>query len=85
MVDGTPLGMNPGDRMPFSLENAKPSAVIADCGMKTENTELLRVAAERGHRVQKGKEMLFEQAPLYMERFGWPGVTADEFRALGVL
>ena len=73
------------DPMPFSLDNAKPSAVIADCGMKTENTELLRVAAERGHRVQKGKEMLFEQAPLYMARFGWPGVTADEFRALGVL
>ena len=85
LVNGTPLGMNPGDRMPFSLERAKPSAVVADCGMKTENTELLRVAAERGHRVQKGKEMLFEQAPLYMERFGWPGVTADEFRALGVL
>ena len=85
LVNGTPLGMNPGDPMPFSLDNAKPSAVIADCGMKTENTELLRVAAERGHRVQKGKEMLFEQAPLYMERFGWPGVTADEFRALGVL
>ena len=85
LVNGTPLGMNPGDPMPFSLDNAKPSAVIADCGMKTENTELLRVAAERGHRVQKGKEMLFEQAPLYMARFGWPGVTADEFRALGVL
>jgi len=85
LVNGTPLGMNPGDPMPFLLDNAKPSAVIADCGMKTENTELLRVAAERGHRVQKGKEMLFEQAPLYMERFGWPGVTANEFRALGVL
>ena len=85
LVNGTPLGMNPGDMMPFSLDNAKPSAVIADCGMKTENTELLRLAMERGHRVQKGKEMLFEQAPLYMERFGWPGVTADEFRALGVL
>ena len=85
LVNGTPLGMNPGDPMPFSIAHAKPSAVIADCGMKTENTELLRVAAERGHRVQKGKEMLFEQAPLYMERFGWPGVTADEFRALGVL
>ena len=85
LVNGTPLGMNPGDPMPFSLDNAKPSAVIADCGMKTENTELLRVAAERGHRVQKGKEMLFEQAPLYMARFGWPGVMADEFRALGVL
>ena len=75
LINGTPLGMNPGDRMPFSLERAKPSAVVADCGMKTENTELLRFAAARGHRVQKGKEMLFEQAPLYMERFGWPGVT----------
>jgi shikimate dehydrogenase len=85
LVNGTPLGMNHGDPMPFSLESAKASAVIADCGMKTENTELLRVAAERGHRIQKGKEMLFEQAPLYMERFGWPGVTADDFRALGVL
>ena len=85
LVNGTPLGMNLGDPMPFSLNNAKPLAVIADCGMKTENTELLRVAAERGHRVQKGKEMLFEQAPLYMERFGWPDVTSDEFRTLGVL
>lgn len=85
LVNGTPLGMNPGDLMPFSLDNAKPSAVVADCGMRIENTELLRVAAEHGYRVQKGKEMLFEQAPLYLERFGWPGVTADEFRALGVL
>ena len=84
-ICGTPLGMTPGDLMPFSLDNAKPSAVITDCGMKTEITELLRVAAERGHRVQKGKEMLFEQAPLYMERFGWLSVTVDEFRALGVL
>ena len=85
LVNGTPLGMNPGDPMPFSLDNAKPSAVVADCGMKTEDTELLRIAATRGHRVQKGKEMLFEQAPLYMDRFGWPGSTADDFRALGVL
>ncbi len=85
LVNGTPLGMNPGDPMPFSLDSAKPTAVIADCGMKTENTELLRLAAARGYRVQKGKEMLFEQAPLYMERFGWPGVTADDFRSLGVL
>ena len=85
MVNGTPLGMQPGDRMPFSLERAKPTAVIADCGMKTEMTELLRVAQSRGHPIQRGKEMLFEQAPLYMDRFGWPGTTADEFRALEVL
>ncbi|TAG74357.1 MAG: shikimate dehydrogenase [Burkholderiales bacterium] len=85
LVNGTPLGMTPGDAMPFSVDAAKPSAIIADCGMKTEMTELLQAAAVRGLRIQKGKEMLFEQAPLYMERFGWPNTTADEFRALGVL
>lgn len=85
LVNGTPLGMNPGDAVPFDIAEAKQSAIIAECGMKTEMTALLQAARARGLRIQKGKEMLFEQAPLYMERFGWPGSTADEFRALGVL
>jgi shikimate dehydrogenase len=85
LVNGTPLGMNPGDAMPFSVEQVKPTAIIADCGMKTEMTELLRAAQARGLRTQKGKEMLFEQAPLYMDRFGWSGIAANEFRELGVL
>jgi shikimate dehydrogenase len=84
-INGTPMGMSSGDPMPFSIESAKPHAVIADCGMKTEMTQLLKSAELRGLRIQKGKEMLFEQAPLYMERFGWPNTTADQFRALGVL
>jgi shikimate dehydrogenase len=85
LVNGTPLGMNPGDAVPFDVEAARQTAIIAECGMKTEMTALLQAAKARGLRIQKGKEMLFEQAPLYMERFGWPGSTADEFRALGVL
>jgi shikimate dehydrogenase len=85
LVNGTPMGMSPGDPMPFAIEGVKASAVIADCGMKTEMTELLKLAQSRGLRIQKGKEMLFEQAPLYMQRFGWPNTTADQFRALGVL
>jgi shikimate dehydrogenase len=85
LVNGTPLGMLPGDAMPFPVDAAKSTAIVADCGMKTEVTTLLAAASARGLRTQKGKEMLFEQAPLYMERFGWPNTTADEFRALGVL
>jgi shikimate dehydrogenase len=77
--------MSPDDTLPFSIDDAKSAAVVADCGMKTEVTRLLEAAAARGLRTQRGKEMLFEQAPLYMERFGWPNTTADEFRALGVL
>lgn len=85
LVNGTPMGMSPSDPMPFSIEHVKSSAVVADCGMKTELTALLARAQARGLRIQKGKEMLFEQAPLYMERFGWPNTTADQFRSLGVL
>lgn len=85
LVNGTPLGMNAGDAVPFDVALAKDTAIIAECGMKTEMSALLRVAQARGLRIQKGKEMLFEQAPLYMDRFGWPGATADDFRALGVL
>jgi shikimate dehydrogenase len=85
LVNGTPLGMSPSDPLPFAVERAKASAIVADCGMKTEVTQLLAAASARGLRTQRGKEMLFEQAPLYMERFGWPNTTADEFRALGVL
>jgi shikimate dehydrogenase len=85
LVNGTTLGMSRDDPLPFHIDRAKRTAIIADCGMKIEMTELLKTAKARGLRIQKGKEMLFEQAPLYMDRFGWPNTTADEFRALGAL
>jgi shikimate dehydrogenase len=85
LVNGTTLGMSVTDPLPFRVEHAKSHAIVADCGMKIEMTELLKSAQARGLRIQKGKEMLFEQAPLYMDRFGWLNTTSDEFRALGVL
>lgn len=85
VVNSTPLGMNPEDPIPISLEGVDPHCIVADCGMKTEMSPLLLNAQQRGCRIQKGKEMLIEQAPLYLDLFGWPGVTSDNFRALGVL
>lgn len=85
VVNATPLGMNPDDPMPIKLDGIAPGTVVADCGMKTENTRLLMRAQELGCRIQKGKEMLIEQAPLYLELFGWPGVQSDAFRELEAL
>jgi shikimate dehydrogenase len=85
LVNSTTLGMSPNDPLPFSVERAKASAIVADCGMKIEMTKLLQVAQSRGLRVQKGRDMMIEQSPLYMDRFGWHGTTAEQFRALGVL
>ena len=85
VVNCTPLGMHVDDPVPIDLRGVSPDCIVADCGMKIEMSRLLQDAQARGCRIQKGKEMLIEQAPLYLERFGWPGVNADDFRALEAL
>jgi shikimate dehydrogenase len=85
VVNSTPLGMNPGDPMPIFMDEIAKTCIVADCGMKIELTPLLQEALKRGCRIQKGKEMLLEQAPLYLSLFGWPGATSDDFRALEAL
>lgn len=85
VVNCTPLGMHDGDRLPVALDGVGRDCIVADCGMKIEMSQLLRQAQERGCRIQTGKEMLIEQAPLYLELFGWPGVSASDFRALEAL
>ena len=75
----------PGDAVPFDVALAKDTAIVAERGRKTEMSELLLGAQARGPRIKKGKEMLFDLAPFYMERSGWPGSTAEQFRPLGVL
>lgn len=82
VVNSTPLGMAEDDPLPFDLNGIKPSCIVADCGMKIEMTRLLVEAQRLGCRIQKGREMMIEQAPLYLELFGWPGVSSDAFRAL---
>jgi shikimate dehydrogenase len=85
VVNSTPLGMNPDDPIPIDLSRVSPSCIVADCGMKIEMTKLLVEAQAKGCRIQKGKEMMIEQSPLYLELFGFPGVSSDAFRELGVL
>ncbi|MES2535416.1 MAG: ThiF family adenylyltransferase [Pseudomonadota bacterium] len=85
VVNSTPLGMSADDPMPIDLDEVSPACIVADCGMKTEMTRLLAEGARRGCRIQRGKEMLIEQAPLYLELFGWPGVSSDDFRVLEAL
>ncbi|MEO6920668.1 MAG: ThiF family adenylyltransferase [Collimonas sp.] len=85
IVNSTPLGMYAGDPLPLDLEGVAPSCIVADCGMKIEMTSLLLEAQRLGCRIQRGREMMIEQSPLYLELFGYPGVSSDAFRALGVL
>jgi shikimate dehydrogenase len=88
LVNSTKLGMVGQDRLVVGLDELKPGATVVDIVYRPLETELLRDARLRGHRVVDGLGMLLHQAaPAFQAWFGTrPQVTA-ELRAhlLGIL
>ena len=82
VVNGTPLGMRPGDPLPVDVTRLAPSTFVGEVVMKTEITPLLQAARERGCRFQVGTDMLFEMIPAYIEFFGFGTTTSEELRAV---
>jgi shikimate dehydrogenase len=82
VVNATPLGMLPGDPLPFDPERLDPGALVGDVVLGAGVTPLLQAAARRGCRHLVGTDMLFEQIPAYLEFFGYGSATVDELRAL---
>lgn len=70
-VNATPLGMRPGDPLPFAPHELPTGALVADIVMQPAETPLLRAAAALGHRVHHGAHMLRHQLDAYREFFGW--------------
>ncbi|MFN4352798.1 MAG: shikimate dehydrogenase family protein [Hylemonella sp.] len=85
VVNGTPLGMNPGDPLPVDVERLSPQTFVGEVVMRTEMTAFLNAAQARGCRVQIGSDMLFEMIPAYLEFFGYPTATADQLRTVARL
>jgi shikimate dehydrogenase len=88
LVNTTKLGMVGQDRLVIGLDPLKPGATVVDIVYRPLETDLLRDARLRGHRVVDGLGMLLHQAaPAFHAWFGTkPQVTA-ELRAhlLGIL
>lgn len=82
VVNGTPLGMKPGDPLPFDVSRLEPRTFVGEVVMKQEITPLLQAARERGCRYQVGTDMLFEMIPAYLEFFGFGTATPDELRGV---
>jgi shikimate dehydrogenase len=82
VVNGTPLGMKPGDPLPFDVARLEARTFVGEVVMKTEITPLLAAARARGCRYQVGTDMLFEMIPAYLEFFGFGTATPDELRAV---
>ena len=82
VVNGTPLGMKPGDPLPFDVSRLSPGTFVGEVVMKQEITPLLRAAMDRGCPYQVGTDMLFEMIPAYLEFFGFGTATPEELRAV---
>jgi len=82
VVNGTPLGMKPGDPLPFDASRLEPRTFVGEVVMKQEITPLLAAARARGCRFQVGTDMLFEMIPAYLEFFGFGTATPAELRAV---
>ncbi|MDE2616686.1 MAG: shikimate dehydrogenase, partial [Burkholderiales bacterium] len=52
VVNGTPLGMNPGDPLPVDVERLSPQTFVGEVVMRTEMTAFLAAAQARGCRIQ---------------------------------
>ena len=85
VVNATPMGMNPGDKLPMDVSRIAPTTFVGEVVMKSEMTAFLSAAAARGCPVQIGTYMLFEQIPAYLEFFGFPTTTPDALRAVARL
>jgi shikimate dehydrogenase len=82
VVNGTPLGMSPGDPLPVDAARIAKATFVGEVVMSMEMTPLLLAARERGCRFQIGTDMLFEMIPAYLEFLGFGTTTADELRAV---
>jgi shikimate dehydrogenase len=85
VVNATPLGMKPGDKLPVDVARIAPNTFVGEVVMKEEFTPLLRAAMEKGCTVQVGTDMLFEMIPAYLEFFGFGTSTPEELRGVAQL
>ncbi|GAB5373973.1 MAG: shikimate 5-dehydrogenase [Acuticoccus sp.] len=82
VVNATPLGMAPGDPLPFAPQRIAPDAFVGEVVMARDTTPFLAAARARGAATQVGIDMLFEMIPAYLEFFGLPATSPETLRRL---
>ena len=75
VVNATPLGLKPGDPLPFDVERLDADTVVVDILMKNQPTPLLRACHARGIVAHPGFEMMVQQVPEYLSFFGFDDIA----------
>ncbi len=70
VINGTTLGMKPGDTLPLDVDTLRSEMTVAEVIMEPEITPLLAAARDAGCRVHFGKHMLTCQLELMADFMG---------------
>lgn len=76
VVNGTSLGLHPGDPLPLEVSRLAAHQIVAEIIMDPETTPLLAAARARGCRVQPGWPMLACQLGMMADFMGLRAATA---------
>jgi shikimate dehydrogenase len=79
VINASPLGMDVADPLPCDPARLERDGVFVDILMKNQPTPAVRQARARGLRAQPGFEMMIQQAPMYLDFFGFQA-AADALR-----
>ena len=71
VINASPLGLQKGDPLPCDVSRLAGNAAVVDILMKNQPTPLIQAVRARGLVAQPGFEMLIQQAPDYLEFFGY--------------
>lgn len=75
VVNCTPLGLKPGDPLPFDPARVDAGSTVIDILMTREPTPLLRACETRGITAHPGFEMMLQQVPEYLRFFGLDAIV----------
>lgn len=70
VVNGTSLGLKPGDALPLDANSLSANQIVAEIIMDPEETAIMAAARAKGCRVHPGKPMLLAQRELMADFVG---------------
>ena len=75
VAHATPLGLKPGDPLPFDVSRVDAHATVVDILMKNQPPPLVRACRARGVDAHPGFEMMVQQVPEYLSFFGFESIA----------
>ncbi len=80
VVNASPLGMRPGDKLPADVKLIRPGTLVYDLVYNPKETKFLKIAKQRNAKVSNGLGMLLYQGALSFKYFTGKNAPVEVMR-----